>query len=220
MLCPARRRVFVAITSKVGSSFAAVIVATCASIALLSDGQTERPRRVSYVSKSDGVFQIDLKPLEAFNIDASKDWNRNSTKAERSANAPPRAWAMVLNVYKMLFSINWVLSKSALFKFSALNFPYLARGYLSGDTLRSVILFAPSAPAVQIFILAMRTFDRSQLIIEIRQRFAARCRSRDRDHSPARSVLTQPSYVYLPRHHLPRRPDVDVPQRGSGDWFV
>jgi hypothetical protein len=41
----------------------------------------------------------------------------------------------------------------------------------SGDTLRSVILFAPSAPAVQIFILTMRAFDRSQLIIEIRQRF-------------------------------------------------
>src|ERR1700728_5145693 len=45
---------------------------------------------------------------------------------------------------------------------------------LSGDTLRTVILFAPSAPAVQIFILTMRTFDRGQLIIEIRQRFAAR----------------------------------------------
>src|SRR5882757_2399182 len=109
-------------TSKLGSSFAAVILAICASIALLSDGQTERPRRVSYVSKSDGVFQIDLKPLDAFNIDASKDWNRNSTKAERSANAPPRAWAMVLNVYKMVFSIDWVLWQLVLSRFSDLNF--------------------------------------------------------------------------------------------------
>jgi len=43
-------------------------------------------------------------------MDASKDWNRNSTKAERSANAPPRAWAIVLNVYRMLFSIDEAFS--------------------------------------------------------------------------------------------------------------
>jgi hypothetical protein len=46
---------------------------------------------------------------------------------------------------------------------------------LSGDTLRIVILLAPSAPAVQIFILTMRRLVRSQLIIEIRQRLAAAC---------------------------------------------
>src|SRR5271169_326995 len=104
-------------TSKLGSSCAAVILAICASIALLSDGHTERPRKVSYVSKSAGVFQIDRKPLDAFNMDASNDWNRNNTKAERSANAPPRAWAMVLNEYKMLFSIDWVISQLVLFGF-------------------------------------------------------------------------------------------------------
>src|SRR5277367_4568301 len=93
-------------TSKLGTSCAAVILAICASMALLRDGHTERPRNVSYVSRSAGVFQIDLNPTDAFNMDASKDWNRNSTKAERSANAPPNAWAMVLNVYKMLFSID------------------------------------------------------------------------------------------------------------------
>ena len=48
-------------------------------------------------------------------------------------------------------------------------------------TLRRVFLFAPSAPAVQIFIPTMRAFDRGQLIIEIRQRFAARCCGRNRD---------------------------------------
>ena len=80
-------------------------------------------------------------------------------------------------------------------------------------TFRCVFLFAPSAPAVQVFISTMRAFDRSQLIIEIRQRFAARCCSRNRDDSPARSVLTQPSYVDLARHHLLRRPDIDVAQR-------
>src|ERR1700680_2645198 len=64
-------------------------------------------------------------------------------------------------------------------------------------TFRCVLLFAPSAPAVQVFISTMRAFDRSQLIIEIRQCFAARCCSRNRDDSPARSVLTQPSYVDL-----------------------
>ena len=85
---------------------------------------------------------------------------------------------------------------------------------LSGDTLRGVILFAPSAPAVQIFILTMRTLDRSQLIIEIHQRFAARCCRRNRDDSPARSILTQPPYVDLARHHLLRRSDIDVAQRG------
>src|SRR5277367_6366962 len=72
-LCPARRRVFVAMTPKLGSSCAAVILAICASITLLSDGQTEKPRNVSYVSKSPGVFQIGLKPTDAFNMDASKD---------------------------------------------------------------------------------------------------------------------------------------------------
>jgi hypothetical protein len=52
-------------------------------------------------------------------------------------------------------------------------------------SFRCVFLFAPSAPAVQVFIPTMRTFDRGQLIIEIRQRFAARGRSRNRDNSPA-----------------------------------
>jgi hypothetical protein len=85
---------------------------------------------------------------------------------------------------------------------------------LSGDTLRSVILFAPSTPAVQIFIRTMRTLDRSQLIIEIRQRFAAQCCRRNRDDSAARSIFTQPPYVDLARHHLLRRPDIDVAQRG------
>ncbi len=81
-------------------------------------------------------------------------------------------------------------------------------------TFRRVFLFAPSAPAVQIFIPTMRAFDRSQLIVEIRQRFAARCCGRNRDDSPARSVLTQPTYVELARHHLLPRPDIDVAQRG------
>jgi hypothetical protein len=42
--------------------------------------------------------------------------------------------------------------------------------FLRGDTLRRVILWAPSAPAVQIFIPTMRAFDRGQLIIECRHR--------------------------------------------------
>jgi hypothetical protein len=66
----------------------------------------------------------------------------------------------------------------------------------------------------------MRAFDRSQLIIEIRQRFAARCGSRNRDDSPARSVLTQPSYVDLARHHLLRRSDIDMAQRRRRDRLV
>jgi hypothetical protein len=96
----------------------------------------------------------------------------------------------------------------------------------------------------------MRTFDRSQLIIEIRQRFGAGCGGRSRNQEPARSILTQPPDVHhailasLPsRHihvpalgwfdeithlvekapglaHLLRRPDIDVAQRGSGDRFV
>jgi hypothetical protein len=60
----------------------------------------------------------------------------------------------------------------------------------------------------------MRAFDRSQLIIEIRQRFAARWYRRNRDDSTARSILTQPPYIDFARHHLLRRPDVDVAQRG------
>jgi hypothetical protein len=60
----------------------------------------------------------------------------------------------------------------------------------------------------------MWALDRSQLIIEFRQRFAAeRCR-RNRDDSPARSILTQPSNINLAGHHLLRRPDFDVAQRG------
>jgi hypothetical protein len=96
----------------------------------------------------------------------------------------------------------------------------------------------------------MRAFDRSQLIIDIRQRFAAGCCGRNRDDSSARSILTQPPDVHhailasLPsRHihvpafgrfdeitylvekapglaHLLRRPDIDAAQRGSGDRFV
>jgi hypothetical protein len=96
----------------------------------------------------------------------------------------------------------------------------------------------------------MRAFDRGQLIIEIRRRFAARCCRRSRNHEPARSILTQPPDVHhailasLPsRHihvpafgrfdeitylvekapglaHLLRRPDIDAAQRGSGDRFV
>ncbi len=89
--------------------------------------------------------------------------------------------------------------------------PVLSSG---SDTLRSVILLAPSAPVVQIFIPTMRTFDRGQLIIEIRRCFAARCCGRKRDDLPARSVFTQPPYVDLARHHALRRPDIDVAQRG------
>src|SRR5208283_3062467 len=46
---------------------------------------------------------------------------------------------------------------------------------------RRELLLAPGAPAVQIFIRAMRAFDRGQLILEIRRRFAARCCGGDRD---------------------------------------
>jgi len=60
----------------------------------------------------------------------------------------------------------------------------------------------------------MWTFDRSQLVIEIRQRFAARRCVRNRNDSPARSTLTQPAYVDLARDHLLRRPDIDVAQWG------
>jgi hypothetical protein len=84
---------------------------------------------------------------------------------------------------------------------------------LSGDTLRSVILFAPSAPAVQIFIPTMRAFDRSQLIIESRWFVIESC-VRSRNHEPARSILTQPPHVELARDHLLWRPDIDVTQRG------
>ena len=47
----------------------------------------------------------------------------------------------------------------------------------SGDTLRRVILFAPSAPAVQIFIPTMRAFDRNHVIVETEthRRFVAGC---------------------------------------------
>jgi hypothetical protein len=84
---------------------------------------------------------------------------------------------------------------------------------LSGDTLRSVFLFAPSAPAVQIFIATMRAFDRSQLIIERRHCFAVRCGGESDDES-ARPVLTQPSHIDFAGHHLLRRRDVDVAQWG------
>jgi hypothetical protein len=60
----------------------------------------------------------------------------------------------------------------------------------------------------------MWTFDRSQLVIEIRQCFAALRCVRNRNDSPARSTLTQPAYVDLARHHLLRRPDIDVAQWG------
>src|ERR1700690_176032 len=76
--------------------------------------------------------------------------------------------------------------------------------------LRRVFLLAPSAPAVQIFIPAMRALDRRHLICEIRQGLAARCRGGNRDDEPARSVLTQPPFVDFAQHHLLRRPDVDV----------
>src|ERR1022692_2776123 len=92
--------------------------------------------------------------------------------------------------------------------------PQIVALSLGSHTFRRVFLFAPSAPAIQIFIPTMRTFDRSQLIVEIRQRITARCCGRNRDDSPARSILTQPTYVELARHHLLRRPDVDVAQRG------
>jgi hypothetical protein len=83
----------------------------------------------------------------------------------------------------------------------------------SAHTLRRVFLFVPTAPAVQIFIPTMGAFDRSQLIIEIRQRLAARCFGLNRNHESARSVLTQPPYVDLARHHLLPRPHIDVAQR-------
>jgi hypothetical protein len=91
--------------------------------------------------------------------------------------------------------------------------PALSRRALRSGfhTFRCVFLFAPIAPAVQVFIPTMRAFDRSQL--EFRQRFAARCCSRNRYDSPARSVLTQPSCVDLARYHLLGRPDIDVAQR-------
>jgi len=83
---------------------------------------------------------------------------------------------------------------------------------LSGfHTFRRVFLFAPSAPTVQIFIPAMWTFDRSQLVIEI-QRFTARRSVRNRNDSPARSALAQPACVDLSRHHLLRRFNIDVAQ--------
>jgi hypothetical protein len=89
------------------------------------------------------------------------------------------------------------------------------RSSLSGfHTFRRVFLFTPGAPTVQIFIPTMWTFDRSQLVIETRERFAARCCVRNRNDSPARSALTQPAYVNLARHHLLRRPDIDVAQWG------
>jgi len=60
----------------------------------------------------------------------------------------------------------------------------------------------------------MGAFYRSQLVIEIRQRFAARRCVRNRYDSPARSALTQPACVDLALQHLPRRPDIDVAQWG------
>jgi len=77
---------------------------------------------------------------------------------------------------------------------------------LSGGTLRRVILFAPSAPAVQIFILTMRAFDRSQLIIEFRQRFAARWQS-PQSRSLARTI---DSYTATRRRPRPA-PSVAAP---------
>lgn len=85
---------------------------------------------------------------------------------------------------------------------------------------RCVCLIAPSAPAIQIFITAVRAFDRGQLITKVGQRFAARCRDSNRDDSSARSVLAQPPNVGLTRYHLLRRPDIDTAQRGSGGRFV
>jgi hypothetical protein len=90
----------------------------------------------------------------------------------------------------------------------------------SGDTFRGVCLFAPSTPAIQIFIPTMRAFDRSQLIIEIRRRFAAGCCGRSRNYEPARSILTRPPHIDLARYHLLRWPNIDMAQRGSGDRFV
>jgi hypothetical protein len=60
----------------------------------------------------------------------------------------------------------------------------------------------------------MRAFDRRQLIIEFRRRFAARSRGRNRDNSPARAVFAEPTYVKLVAHHALRRQELDVAQWG------
>jgi len=75
-------------------------------------------------------------------------------------------------------------------------------------------VLATSAPAVQIFITTMRAFDRRQLIVEFRHCFAAGCSASKRDDEPARSVLAGPPYIELAGHHLLRRFDIDVAQRG------
>lgn len=82
-----------------------------------------------------------------------------------------------------------------------------------------VVQLAPSAPAIQIFILTMRAFDRGQLIIESRW-FVARCAGRSRNHETAPFVFAQPPNVGLARDHLLRRPDVDVAQRCRCQRFV
>lgn len=64
----------------------------------------------------------------------------------------------------------------------------------------------------------MRTFDRSQWIVEFRLRFGARCSGRNRDDEPA--LLAQPTYIELARLHLPRHSDINVAQRGSRERFM
>src|SRR6184192_3192919 len=79
---------------------------------------------------------------------------------------------------------------------------------------RNVFVFAPSAPAIQVFIPTMGAFDRRQLIVEFGHSRLASCRwgCNGNDNS-ARPVLTQPPDVAIPWNHLRLRPEVDMARR-------
>lgn len=87
------------------------------------------------------------------------------------------------------------------------------------DPFRRVLLFAPRAPAVQIFIATMWALDCSQLIIECRW-FVIGSRVRSRNHQPARPVLAHPPDVNRTEYHLLWAPDIDVAQRRRRGRFV
>lgn len=80
-------------------------------------------------------------------------------------------------------------------------------------TSHCVLVFTPSAPAVQILIPAMRALDRGKLVVGFRRARLASCLcERNRDDKPARLVLAHPAEVEVPWDHLMPCPDVDVAQ--------
>src|SRR5262252_2034725 len=81
------------------------------------------------------------------------------------------------------------------------------------STSRRVLVFTAGVPAVQIFVPAVRAFDRGELVVGFsRPRLTSFLCEHNGDHTTARLVLTHPAEVEIPRNHLPRCLDVHVSQ--------